>query len=76
MIKITFLVCGDRSFVRKAHKLNQDAIEGISDRHLRRIENEGQHRTLDALKKLAASDGLDLEDCLAQVNQSLFNTKS
>jgi hypothetical protein len=60
--------------VRKAHKLNQDAIDGISDRHLRRIENEGQQPTLDALKKLAASHGLDLEDYLAQVNQSLFNT--
>ena len=62
--------------VRKAHKLNQNEIKSISDRHLRRIENEGQQPTLDALKKLAASHGLDLEDYLAQVNQSLFNTKS
>ena len=62
--------------VRKAHKLNQDAIKGISDRHLRRIENEGQQPTLDALKKLAMSHGLDLEGYLAQVNQSLFNAKS
>lgn len=60
--------------VRKAHKLNQDAIKGISDRHIRRIENEGQQPTLDALKKLAASHGLDLESYLAEVNQSLFNT--
>ena len=57
--------------VRKAHKLNQDAIDGISDRHLRRIENEGIQPSLDALKKLAASHGLDLEDYLAQVNQSM-----
>ncbi|MGF1539678.1 MAG: hypothetical protein ACFCU5_04380 [Pleurocapsa sp.] len=28
------------AIVRKAHKLNQDGIDGISDRHLRRIENE------------------------------------
>ena len=62
--------------VRKSHKLNQDAIEGISDRHLRRIENEGQQPSLDALKKLAASHGLDLEDYLGKVNQSLFNAKS
>ncbi|WP_413467288.1 helix-turn-helix domain-containing protein [Pleurocapsa sp. FMAR1] len=54
--------------VRKAHLLNLDAIKGISDRHLKRIENEGQHPTLDALKKLAASHGLDLEDCVTQVN--------
>lgn len=60
--------------VRKAHKLNQDAIKGVSDRHIRRIENEGQQPTLDALKKLAASHGLDLESYLAEVNQSLFNT--
>ena len=62
--------------VRKAHKLNQDGIDGLSGRHLRRIENEGVPPTLDALKKLAASHGLDLEDYLAQVNQSLFKTKS
>ncbi|NJL53442.1 MAG: helix-turn-helix transcriptional regulator [Hydrococcus sp. SU_1_0] len=62
--------------VRKAHKLNQDAIEGLSDRHLRRIENEGQQPTLDVLKKLAASHGLDLEDYLTEVNQFLFNTQS
>ncbi len=54
--------------VRKAHKLNQDGIDGLSDRHLRRIENEGQQPTLDTLKKLAISHGLDLEDYLAQVN--------
>ena len=62
--------------VRKAHKLNQDGIDGLSDRHLRRIENEGVPPTLDALKKLAASHGLDLEDYLAQVNQSLFKIES
>ena len=62
--------------VRKAHKLNQDAIDGISDRHLRRIENEGQQPTLDTLKKLAKAHKLDLEDYLAEVNQSRFKTKS
>lgn len=55
--------------VRKAYKLNQDAIDGISDRHLRRIENEGQQPTLDVLKKLAASHGLDLENYLDRVNE-------
>ena len=57
--------------VRKAHKLNQDQIDGISDRHLRRIENEGQQPTLDTLKKLAKAHGLDLEDYLDDVNQAL-----
>ena len=64
------------AIVRKDHKLNQDAIDGISDRHLRRIENEGQQPTLDVLKKLAKAHRLDLEDYLAEVNRSLFKTKS
>ena len=55
--------------VRKAHKLNQDGIDGLSGRHLRRIENEGHAPTLDTLKKLATSHGLDLEGYLAQVNE-------
>lgn len=54
--------------VRKAHKLTQNEIDGISDRHLRRIENEGQQPTLDVLKKLSRSHGLDLENYLAEVN--------
>ena len=59
------------SAVRKAHKLTQKEINGISDRHLRRIENEGQQPTLKVLKKLALSHGLDLEDYLAEVNEAL-----
>jgi hypothetical protein len=57
--------------VRKAHKLTQNEIDGISDRHLRRIENQGQQPTLDTLKKLSVSHGLDLENYLAQVNEAL-----
>lgn len=56
------------TIVRKTHQLNQDEIDGISDRHLRRIENEGQQPTLNALKKLSTAHGLDLEDYQAQVN--------
>jgi hypothetical protein len=59
------------STVRKAHKLTQKEIEGLSDRHLRRIEKEGQQPTLDSLKKLSASHGLDFENYLAQVNKAL-----
>jgi hypothetical protein len=61
------------AIVRKTHKLNQDRIDGISDRHLRRIENEGQQPTLDALKKLAKAHGISLEDYLAEVNEALIN---
>ncbi|MEL6928528.1 MAG: helix-turn-helix transcriptional regulator [Cyanobacteria bacterium J06600_6] len=57
--------------VRKAHKLTQSEIDGISDRHLRRIENEGQQPTLDTLRKLSASHRLDLESYLAKVNDAL-----
>jgi hypothetical protein len=57
------------AIVRKAHKLNQDGIDGISDRHLRRIENEGQQPTLDVLKKLAKAHGINLENYLAKVNE-------
>lgn len=57
--------------VRKAHKLTQNEINGISDRHLRRIENEGHQPTLDTLKKLSTSHGLDLENYLAIVNEAL-----
>lgn len=59
------------AMVRKAHKLTQNDINGISDRHLRRIENEGYQPTLDTLKKLSESHGLDLEDYLSEVNDSL-----
>ena len=61
--------------VRKAHQLNQDRIDGISARHLRRIENEGYQPSLDALKKLSVAHKLDLENYLAEVNQFLFNTE-
>ena len=59
------------AMVRKAHKLTQNEIEGISGRHLRRIENEGHQPSLDTLKKLSRSHGLNLEDYLAQVNEVL-----
>lgn len=59
--------------VRKAHKLNQDGINSISDRHLRRIENEGQQPTLDVLKKLAKAHGISLEDYFVEVNEALIN---
>lgn len=62
--------------VRKAQHLNQNKIDGISDRHLRRIENEGAPPTLDVLKKLSIAHGLDLEDYLTLVNQARANIKS
>jgi hypothetical protein len=62
--------------VRKAHQLNQNEIDGLSDRHLRRIENEGQQPTLDALKKLAASHQLNLEDYLTQINRAITTARA
>ena len=59
------------SQVRKAHNLNQNEIEGLSDRHLRRIENEGYQVTIDVLKKLAVAHNMNLEDYLAEVTRSI-----
>lgn len=64
------------AIVRKVQRLNQNEIDGISDRHLRRIENEGIPPTLDVLKKLSKAHGLDLEDYLTVVNQARVNIKS
>lgn len=57
--------------VRKAHQLTQNEILGISARHLRRIENEGQQLTLEVLKKLSAAHGLDLEAYLTEVSEAV-----
>ena len=59
------------SQVRKAHNLNQNEIEGLSDRHLRRIENEGYQVTIDVLKKLAVAHNMNLEDYLAEVTRHI-----
>lgn len=59
------------SQVRKAHNLNQNEIEGLSDRHLRRIENEGYQVTIDVLKKLAVAHKMNLEEYLAEVTRDI-----
>jgi hypothetical protein len=59
------------SQVRKAHNLNQKEIEGLSDRHLRRIENEGYQVTIDVLKKLAVAHNMNLEDYLAEITRGI-----
>ena len=59
------------SQVRKAHNLNQNEIEGLSDRHLRRIENEGYQVTIDVLKKLAVAHNMNLEDYLVEVTRNI-----
>ena len=57
------------SQVRKTHNLKQNNIEGLSARHLRRIENEGYQVTIDVLKKLALAHNMNLEDYLAEVTK-------
>ena len=61
------------STLRKEYRINQSEIEGLSDRHLRRIENEGYQVTLETLKKLAAAHQLDLSDYLRKINQKIEN---
>lgn len=59
------------SQVRKAHNLNQNEIEGLSDRYLRRIEYEGHQVTIDVLKKLAVAHNMNLEDYLTEVTRGI-----
>lgn len=60
--------------VRKAHKLQQTDIPGISERHIRRIEKEGYRSKLETLKKLAQAHGLSLNEYLEEVAQTLSGT--
>ena len=64
------------SQVRKSYNLNQNDIEGLSARHLRRIENEGYQVTIDVLKKLAISHNMNLEDYLTEITRYINITES
>jgi hypothetical protein len=59
------------ALIRKKHHLKQGKIKGLSDRHIRRIENEGYQITLDVLKKLAVAHNLDLESYLQEIKQKI-----
>lgn len=60
--------------VRKAHKLKQTDISGVSERHIRRIE-KGERPKVDTLKKLAQAHGMDLNDYLEEVAETTSQMK-
>lgn len=65
------------SLVRRDYQLKQKDIDGVSERHIRRIEKEGHQPTLNTLKKLAAAHNLNLESYLEKINEKLKeNSKS
>lgn len=53
--------------VRNVHKLGQSDIEGVSDRQLRRIENEGARPSVATLSALAKAHKTDLNKYLEQL---------
>jgi transcriptional regulator with XRE-family HTH domain len=60
--------------VRKAHKLKQIDISGVSERHIRRIE-KGEIPKVDTLKKIAQAHGMNLNEYLEEVAQTISNLK-
>jgi hypothetical protein len=52
--------------LRRARRLKQSDIAGLSDRHVRRIER-GQGTTHESLGRLAAAHGLELDDYLREL---------
>jgi len=52
---------------REAHKLKQSEIEGVTDRHLRRIEHGQQAASKGVLEALAGAAGVSLDACLKEL---------
>ena len=55
--------------MRTERGFRQTEIPGLSDRHVRRLENEEVRLTVDASEKLAAAFGLDLAAFLSELSQ-------
>jgi len=62
--------------MRKERRLKQTDIEGLSDRHVRRLENEEIRLSVDAAKKLARAFGLSLSEFLEEMSQRVTATSS
>lgn len=56
--------------VRKAHKLKQTDIPGVSERHIRRIE-KGDSPKLATLRKLAQAHEMSVNEYLEEVAQNI-----
>lgn len=57
--------------MRNERGLKQTDVPGLSDRHVRRLENEEVRLTVDAAEKLAAAFGLDLLEFLDELSGRL-----
>ena len=62
--------------MRKEYVLKQTEIEGLSDRHVRRLENEEIRLTVDAAEKLARSFGMTLSEFLDGLSQRVTELQS
>lgn len=62
------------ALVRKAHNIRQTDIVGISERHIRRIER-GERPKLETLRKLAQAHGINLNDYLEEIAQTVSKLK-
>jgi uncharacterized protein DUF2442 len=61
--------------LRVAKRLKQSDIEGLSDRHVRRIE-KGEGTTSEALRRLAEAHGMSLSEYLREVATMLATSES
>jgi hypothetical protein len=62
--------------MRTERSFKQTEIEGLSDRHVRRLENEEIRLTVDAAEKLARSFGMGLPEFLDEVSERVSALKS
>ena len=62
--------------MRVEHGLKQTEIPGLSDRHVRRLENNETRLTVDASSKLAAAFGMDIRTFLAELSRRLTRLQS
>lgn len=62
--------------MRTELSLRQTEIEGLSDRHVRRLENEEIRLTVDSADKLARAFGLDLSEFLDELSRRVTALQS
>ena len=62
--------------MRTERFLKQTDIEGLSDRHVRRLENEEIRLTVDAAAKLASSFRMDLPEFLDELSRRVTAVQS
>lgn len=64
------------SEMRNERNLKQTEIEGLSDRHVRRLENEEVRLTVDAAEKLALAFGLSLDGFLEELSKRIVANRA